>query len=405
MPSTELTRQLEQRLARVEAESLWVPELGPDVVSAGDFPGSIRIPRTDTAIKFGGRVRFATVFSLRSPGDRGPLPHQLHPHGRHAPKPARARAPTSAPAPAASTSTCARRRAPTTCAPSSRATSPATATPSGCGTPSCSTRASSPGRRGPPSPIRRPTPRISTSKGVSSKNITRQPLVRMTWQATRGPAVRRGGRNTLGVDHRGRRRQPVSRSGRQSPLALLGERPLASGRRLPRHPRRDHRACAAPRTGLSALAAASAAWCPCARRSRSDRIIFQVNGGTGIGSLHQRSQLAGRAGCGVRLDGTAPRAARHRLVRRLRARLGPHRDSFKKLNARSSLIWSYVAVDNVAAQAGDAYEHTNRLVGNIVVSPSPRLDVGFEYIWGMRRNKDGASGNSSQIQVVLLTVF
>ena len=80
-------------------------------------------------------------------------------------------------------------------------------------------------------------------------------------------------------------------------------------------------------------------------------------------------------------------------------------DMLKKLNARGSFIWSYVGVDNVEAQAGDAYEHTNRLVGNVIVSPNPRLDLGLEYIWGMRRDKDGATGSSSQIQIVLLTVF
>jgi len=45
-----------------------VPELPPNVVSAGDFPGSIRIPGTDTAIKFGGRIRTAVVFTLDSLG-------------------------------------------------------------------------------------------------------------------------------------------------------------------------------------------------------------------------------------------------------------------------------------------------------------------------------------------------
>ena len=77
-----------------------------------------------------------------------------------------------------------------------------------------------------------------------------------------------------------------------------------------------------------------------------------------------------------------------------------HVEALKKLSARSSLIWSYVGVDNVPAQAEDAYEHTNRLVGNMVVSPSPRLDVGVEYIWGERTNLDGQSGTSSQIQFV-----
>ena len=54
-------KALEERLKKVEGA---VPELPPDVVSAGDFPGSIRIPGTDAAVKFGGRIRAAAVFTM-----------------------------------------------------------------------------------------------------------------------------------------------------------------------------------------------------------------------------------------------------------------------------------------------------------------------------------------------------
>ena len=55
-------------MKRIEEESAKVPELSPDVASAGDFPGSIRIPRTDAAVKFGGRIRTAAVFTLDALG-------------------------------------------------------------------------------------------------------------------------------------------------------------------------------------------------------------------------------------------------------------------------------------------------------------------------------------------------
>jgi hypothetical protein len=55
---------LEKRIKRVEAATQKSPELPPDLVSAGDFPGSIRIPGTDAAIKFGGRIRTAVVLTL-----------------------------------------------------------------------------------------------------------------------------------------------------------------------------------------------------------------------------------------------------------------------------------------------------------------------------------------------------
>ena len=48
-------KALEERLEKVEGLSTKVPETrSSDVVSAGDFPGSIRIPGTDAAVKFGG---------------------------------------------------------------------------------------------------------------------------------------------------------------------------------------------------------------------------------------------------------------------------------------------------------------------------------------------------------------
>jgi hypothetical protein len=63
---------LEKRIKQVEAASQKSPELPPDIVSAGDFPGSIRIPGSDAAIKFGGRVRTAAVLTLDplGPDDR-----------------------------------------------------------------------------------------------------------------------------------------------------------------------------------------------------------------------------------------------------------------------------------------------------------------------------------------------
>lgn len=59
---------LEQRLAQLETSVKERPELPPDVVSAGDFPGSFRVPGTDTAIKIGGQVRTSLVRTLTALG-------------------------------------------------------------------------------------------------------------------------------------------------------------------------------------------------------------------------------------------------------------------------------------------------------------------------------------------------
>src|SRR5262249_55899767 len=56
--------KLEERIKKVEAATQKSPELPPDVVSAGDFPGSIRIPGSAAAIKFGARARTAGGVTL-----------------------------------------------------------------------------------------------------------------------------------------------------------------------------------------------------------------------------------------------------------------------------------------------------------------------------------------------------
>ena len=44
------------------------PDLPTEVVSAGDFPGSIRIPGTESALKLGGQARMVSVHSLSALG-------------------------------------------------------------------------------------------------------------------------------------------------------------------------------------------------------------------------------------------------------------------------------------------------------------------------------------------------
>jgi hypothetical protein len=64
----------------------------------------------------------------------------------------------------------------------------------------------------------------------------------------------------------------------------------------------------------------------------------------------------------------------------------------QNMNLRSTVLWSLVAVDNYDFQPPDAYKRTNRLALNLVYSPSSRVDVGAEYIYGKRENHDGQHG-------------
>jgi len=62
-----IDQALEERLKKLELGLEQVPEIS-EVVSAGDFPGSIRIPGTDAAIKIGGQVRATLVENLEALG-------------------------------------------------------------------------------------------------------------------------------------------------------------------------------------------------------------------------------------------------------------------------------------------------------------------------------------------------
>jgi hypothetical protein len=402
VPSSELTKQLESRLARVEAESLWVPELGPDVVSAGDFPGSIRIPRTDTAIKFGGRVRFATVFSLEALGteDRfltnsipmeGSVEAGKGPRTNFSARASRLNFDLRTPAgdhymrafiegDFAGTGNAFRLRH----AFIQYARIVAGQTWSTFSDPEADAK-------------------DLDFEGVSSENITRQPLVRVSWRSsqplrfaaaaeTPSASITGGVGVNLSPDLVGRVYWRFWDSGHLQLASVYrgirGEADVPAG----------------AQDRVSGLGGSLSGVVPMHRWVPGDRVIFQVNGGRGTARyINDLNSLGGQDAV---FDSTGQLHALPVIGWYIDYEHSWNQvESLRKLHTRSSLIWSYVAVNNVEAQPPDAYEHTNRYVGSLIVSPGPKLDVGLEYIWGMRRNKNGDRGHSSQIQVVLLTVF
>jgi len=65
---------------------------------------------------------------------------------------------------------------------------------------------------------------------------------------------------------------------------------------------------------------------------------------------------------------------------------------------RSNFTASFVDIDNFDFQPDDAYRRTSRLSANLFWSPVARIDVGAEFLWGRRKDKDGATGDASQLQ-------
>ena len=66
---------------------------------------------------------------------------------------------------------------------------------------------------------------------------------------------------------------------------------------------------------------------------------------------------------------------------------------------RSTVTYSWVDVDNLDYQVDSDYASTGRAIVNLMWSPVDRIDVGAEFLWGRRENKDGNSATARQIQV------
>ena len=66
---------------------------------------------------------------------------------------------------------------------------------------------------------------------------------------------------------------------------------------------------------------------------------------------------------------------------------------------RSTVTYGFVGVDNLAIQPPDALHRTNRGSLNLSWSPTPRVDLVIEYLLGNRVNNDGTSGFSNQLQI------
>jgi len=66
---------------------------------------------------------------------------------------------------------------------------------------------------------------------------------------------------------------------------------------------------------------------------------------------------------------------------------------------RSTVVYGYSSIDNTAAQSATAYKDGHYVSGNLLFNPmGGGLNVGVEYLYGSKAQRDGASGNASRIQ-------
>lgn len=403
IPGAEEQQEIAERLARIEKDDK-VPELPPNVVSAGDFPGSIRIPGTDAAIKLGGRIRTAAVFTLSPLGsDDRFLTNSI---------------------PVEETDEAAGQGRRTRFTANTSRFNFEMRTPTGVGQ------------------LRTFIEGDFFGSNASSSNVNFRLrhayaqfhgfLVGQTWSTFSDPAANHQDMDFEGINGENVIRQAQIRYTRQVKsnvwLAAALETPEVSitggqgvnvapdtvGRVYWSFKEIGHLQAAIvlrqirgepdpPFEGSekeNAWGASLSGVVPFRYFNLIDRFIFQLNAGRGIARyVNDLQSLGGQDAFFNPLDGTLhPLEAvgfyldyEHQWKEWERAR---------KMKLRSSLIWSFVNVDNLGFQLPSAYRRTNRYSINVVFSPIERIDLGVEYIYGTRENNDGNKANAEQLQLV-----
>jgi hypothetical protein len=136
---------------------------------------------------------------------------------------------------------------------------------------------------------------------------------------------------------------------------------------------------------------ASGRW-PSPLRHDDDRILFQLNRGVGIGGYITDLASAGDQ------DGVYDTATN--TVHALPALSGfGGYEHWWTDRLHSSITLGGVVVRNLGIQSGNSYHLTRRYSTNFMWSPIPRLDLVTEFLTGLRENKDRHRERANQIQV------
>lgn len=413
IPGMLAQQEIAKRLEAVEQATEKIPELPSTVVSAGDFPGSIKIPGTDTAIKFGGRIRTAGVFTLDPLGseDRfltNSIP--VEPDDAAAGKGRR-----------------------TTFSANTSRFNFELRTPTGAGHMRAFIEGDFFGSTG--------TEQRTAFRLRHAFAQFRGFLVGQTWSTFSDPAANHQDLDFEGINGENVIRQPQIRySWRvrdRVDMAVAAETPEVSvtggqgvnvvpdlvGRAIWKVKDVGHIQVAAVARQIRAEwnldpEVVQLAWgwgvsasgvVPFHYFKLTDRLIFQANIGNGNARyINDLNSLGGQDfGQDAVFDDTTGR------MEALTTTGGyidfEHQwsqwETTRVMKLRSSVIWSFVAVNNLDYQPDDAYKRTNRVSVNLVFSPIERIDVGIEYIWGSRVNKNGNTGRAEQVQIVGLFRF
>jgi hypothetical protein len=122
-----------------------------------------------------------------------------------------------------------------------------------------------------------------------------------------------------------------------------------------------------------------------------DSVLFQLSGGNGLGRYVNDLQSVGS------FDGRFdPVTGELELIDVLAGYISAQHWWGETL--RSNFTLGYVDVDYSGASGSSDYQRTVRASTNMFWSPTPRIDLGGEFLWGRRENQDGNDGDATQVQ-------
>ena len=124
----------------------------------------------------------------------------------------------------------------------------------------------------------------------------------------------------------------------------------------------------------------------------ADNFIFQVQGGKGSGRyIEDLSFEGGQDGV---YDNTREKL---RPLKQVGGWASYQHWWTDKL--RSTVVGSYQRMDNLNIQSSDSFKSSIYTNGNLIYSPLKNYDIGIEYIWGQRKNKNGQTGRANRLMV------
>jgi hypothetical protein len=128
-----------------------------------------------------------------------------------------------------------------------------------------------------------------------------------------------------------------------------------------------------------------------------DNILFQINVGSGFGRYVNDLNSTGD------FDGVFSDTGQLKLIDVVAGYV-----AFQHWWAgtmRSTATLGYVSLNNPDFVPAEFYKRTWRSSVNLIWSPTARMEVGSELLWGRRENEDGEQGDATQLQIAAKYLF